>query len=418
LHGSDEGNRRSVIEALPAASLLQTPGARADASTWCDESGHVWLFGGEGFDDDVSTVQPKLINDLWMFNTSRLEWSLVHGSRMHATLSSENRTFHSNTNVGPVPRKQAVTCGVPGIIFVVFGGIDGNGHLLSDTWLYVIQKDRWLPLFWNNTKKAAYPTSAWSTSASWCHVDALYVIGSGGGNVTEMWKLSLKTLEWTRENFLNLVDQHRCTYNPLDPATADTVSMVWNGTFFLYRWQIIRDDSDGSSLKIFIDLQRWLSLPLPHVSKWHSKPFMWSDLNSFTTGTNVCRSANYRNDSSSHQCDVQRCYNIMNNTLWPMNKFRTSSWFYQDNMYIFGGQGVISDSTTYFNDLFVVHLSDGAKSNYVTIILSLCFVLVAFIVCGLGLFCILRCDDYRRGRKKSRELRIHYMPLTDLSLYE
>jgi len=51
-------------------------------------------------------------------------------------------------------------------------------------------------------------------------------------------------------------------------------------------------------------------------------------------------------------------------------------------------------------------------------VVSLITAFVTFIVFIFGMFCISRYCDYQLGRKKSRELRIRYIPLIDQTLYE
>ena len=54
------------------------PGGRSNPSSWTDNSGNFWLFGGTGFDSrgDLGTL-----NDLWEFKPSTGEWAWMSGSR-------------------------------------------------------------------------------------------------------------------------------------------------------------------------------------------------------------------------------------------------------------------------------------------------------------------------------------------------
>jgi hypothetical protein len=65
----------------PAAMYEYTsgvaPGARYEASTWTDNSGNFWLFGGEGYDANGNFGE---LNDLWQFNPSLNEWAWMGGS--------------------------------------------------------------------------------------------------------------------------------------------------------------------------------------------------------------------------------------------------------------------------------------------------------------------------------------------------
>jgi N-acetylneuraminic acid mutarotase len=53
------------------------PGGRYRASTWVDNGGNFWLFGGEGMD---AYYQDGQLNDVWMFNPSTSEWAWMGGS--------------------------------------------------------------------------------------------------------------------------------------------------------------------------------------------------------------------------------------------------------------------------------------------------------------------------------------------------
>jgi len=429
LQGSNEGNQHSIIETLPSASLLQTPGARADAVTWCDEAGHVWLFGGEGYDDDTSSTQSKLLNDLWLLNSSRLEWNLMHNGRIQSTFSAyhgesknslKTEAHQNGTDTVPEPRKGAASCGVHGIVFVIFGGVDSQANSLTDTWIYLIEKARWLPLS-EDGSQLVYPPTPWSTTISWCHLDALYVIGNSTDYIPQMWKFSLRTLKWSDESLSLELLQH-CPNGSLQStqrSTANDISVVWNATFYLYQWLIVHSDND--SLIISIDLKRWPSFPsTKFTDDWYSRPMLWAELNSFYMQNAICNSPAILQcgDINGQSCKFHKTYQITSGTLWPKQRIHSSSWFYNGNIYIFGGRAVFHDSEIFFNDLYMLHPSYSIDSHNVVLLLSFAIAVVAVILSGLSIFCILRCCDYHQGRKKSRELRIRYMPLRDMSLHE
>ena len=75
--GQNQPNTPGVygIQGKPAAS--NWPGARAQAASWTDSSGHFWLFGGYGAD---STGNDVLLNDVWEFGPSSMQWTWVAGS--------------------------------------------------------------------------------------------------------------------------------------------------------------------------------------------------------------------------------------------------------------------------------------------------------------------------------------------------
>jgi hypothetical protein len=59
----------------PAAA--NTPGSRSESVGWSDNSGNLWLFGGNGFD---SAGTQGYLNDLWEFNPFTAQWAWIAGS--------------------------------------------------------------------------------------------------------------------------------------------------------------------------------------------------------------------------------------------------------------------------------------------------------------------------------------------------
>jgi hypothetical protein len=70
--GSDGVNAAGVYGTKGVPSANNTPGARFGATSWTDQSGNLWLFGGAG------SVGEQ--NDLWMFNPTAGTWTWVSGS--------------------------------------------------------------------------------------------------------------------------------------------------------------------------------------------------------------------------------------------------------------------------------------------------------------------------------------------------
>lgn len=68
-----------VYGTLGSPAVGNSPGGRDEANTWVDQSGNLWLFGGEGFD---STDNWSYLNDLWMFSPSTSSWEWLSGSNM------------------------------------------------------------------------------------------------------------------------------------------------------------------------------------------------------------------------------------------------------------------------------------------------------------------------------------------------
>jgi N-acetylneuraminic acid mutarotase len=60
--GSNAIGANGVYGTKSSAAATNIPGARTGAVSWTDRSGHLWLFGGNGYD---ATGMPGRLNDLW-----------------------------------------------------------------------------------------------------------------------------------------------------------------------------------------------------------------------------------------------------------------------------------------------------------------------------------------------------------------
>ncbi len=75
ISGSDVINQPGVYGTKGVADPANIPGARAQAASWIDSSGNLWLFGGTGWD---SAGDQGSLNDLWKFDGT--SWTWISGS--------------------------------------------------------------------------------------------------------------------------------------------------------------------------------------------------------------------------------------------------------------------------------------------------------------------------------------------------
>lgn len=75
--GSDIVDQPGVYGMLEASAPANVPGSRFDASSFTDANGHLWLFGGCGYDTGGTFGE---LNDLWEFDPSTSEWTWKAGS--------------------------------------------------------------------------------------------------------------------------------------------------------------------------------------------------------------------------------------------------------------------------------------------------------------------------------------------------
>ena len=133
---------------VPAAG--NNPGSRSGAASWTDDRGHLWLFGGFGFDSNRNSSGP--LNDLWEFDPATQEWTWISGSNsvlheligqpgVYGTLGSPST---ANT---PGGRSGASTWADRIGHFWLYGGSGsdskGTGGDLNDLWVFDPSTDQW-----------------------------------------------------------------------------------------------------------------------------------------------------------------------------------------------------------------------------------------------------------------------------------
>ena len=128
------------------------PGARSQAASWLDASGHLWMFGGEGIDAYGLTGQ---LNDLWKFDPTlgaTGEWTWMGGSNtVGIPFGGQPGIYGSQgtpaqTNI-PGGRYGAMTWKDASGNFWLFGGqgidVTGTQGYLNDMWKYTPSTGQW-----------------------------------------------------------------------------------------------------------------------------------------------------------------------------------------------------------------------------------------------------------------------------------
>jgi N-acetylneuraminic acid mutarotase len=77
--GSNTADQLGRYGTKGSPGAANIPGARDGAAPWIDPQGDLWLFGGWGWGAERSYI-PGVLNDLWRFDRTTLEWSWVSGS--------------------------------------------------------------------------------------------------------------------------------------------------------------------------------------------------------------------------------------------------------------------------------------------------------------------------------------------------
>jgi N-acetylneuraminic acid mutarotase len=153
--GSTSPNQPGVYGLLLTPSPTSSPGARNGSTSWTDQNGNFWLFGGAGYDENGND---GVLNDLWEFNPSLGEWAWMSGN-------------------GAVPSPCSIQgeCGQPGIYGTL--ATRAPGHIPG-----------------GRTRSAG-----WTDSGGHQWLFGGYGIDAKGqlGQLNDLWEFDTSSNEWT-----------------------------------------------------------------------------------------------------------------------------------------------------------------------------------------------------------------------------
>jgi len=136
--------QQGVYGVLGAPSASNVPGGRANAVSWVDAGGNLWLFGGLAFD---SAGTFGYMNDLWKFDPGSKQWTWVSGS--NTVQGAQTAVFGTQGVAAP----SNVPLGVTGAT----GWIDKAGNLWLFGGVAYVQGYGW----YNNLWEFAPSTGQW-----------------------------------------------------------------------------------------------------------------------------------------------------------------------------------------------------------------------------------------------------------------
>lgn len=207
-----------------------TPGSRAGSYIWTDSSGHLWLFGGEGYDSNFNL---GYLNDLWEFDPALNEWTWRGGASTFPAKTSAGDICDIRQN--PNPCDIQGTYGAKGVAapqntpgshaygeswtdrdgnFWMMGGygLDTNGHYgeLNDLWEYRPSTELWTWVAGTDlvdqsgvygtlgTPAAANSPGARNDGFTWIDANgSLWLYGGGGDCDDDLWQFDVASEEWT-----------------------------------------------------------------------------------------------------------------------------------------------------------------------------------------------------------------------------
>ena len=217
--GPNTSNAGGVYGTLGVASISNMPGARAEAITWIDSSGNLWLFGGFGYD---STNTLGELNDLWEFNPAAGTWEWVSGSNTVSAGGVYGTLGVASAGSTPGARASAVSWTDSSGNLWLFGGngFDSLGVSgdLNDLWKLNPTTGTWEWVSGANTSGApgVYGTQgvastgntpgARNSATSWSDsFGNLWMLG-GSGYFNDLWKFNPTAGTWEWVNGSNIVN--------------------------------------------------------------------------------------------------------------------------------------------------------------------------------------------------------------------
>ena len=121
------------------------PGARENSVSWTDNSGNLWLFGGNGYASNGNS--PGLLNDLWRYNPSTRQWTWISGSSQLNSRGNYGRKGRTSLTSVPGGRSMAAAWKDAQGNLWLFGG---NGYAsnndrgdLNDLWVFSLAFNVW-----------------------------------------------------------------------------------------------------------------------------------------------------------------------------------------------------------------------------------------------------------------------------------
>lgn len=216
--GTSLMNQNGIYGTKGVPSTTNTPGGRYLGSTWIDNAGNLWLFGGYG-NDGAGGV--GYLNDLWKFNPATMEWTWVGGSNSVSVVGSYGAIGVASPSNNPGARGRSTSWVDNNGDFWMFGGYGfattttaGN---LNDLWKFNMTTQQWTWISGTNGINLAavfgskgVPSTANRSGARLNSVSFVdnsgnfWLFGGVGitggptiGKMNDFWKFNPATLEWT-----------------------------------------------------------------------------------------------------------------------------------------------------------------------------------------------------------------------------
>jgi N-acetylneuraminic acid mutarotase len=210
--GDSTHDQSGVYGTKGIASGTSKPGARQFSSSWKDNSGNFWLFGGEGID---SNGNDGYLNDLWKFDGTNWTWVSGNNTRnqagIYGTKGVAAGTNKPGGRIGTISWRDS-----SGNLWLFGGaGYDGNGNVVGFDDMWKFDGTNWTWMFGDNTNPSpVYGIKGVTTAANWPgtrssgiswndSIGNLWYFGGQGydsagnfGELNDLWKFDGTNWTW------------------------------------------------------------------------------------------------------------------------------------------------------------------------------------------------------------------------------
>jgi N-acetylneuraminic acid mutarotase len=228
MSGSKSIAQAAVYGSLGVEASGNVPGSRTEASSWRDNAGFLWVFGGSS-------------NELWRFNPTTGYWACFRTGTASGNYSQKGTP---SAAVIPGPRGYAVTWNSGlGTLWLLGGGgvaLASPGDTLSDLWKYDIASNQWTWVSGSSEDhNGNYGTCGVGIATNWPGArrnfgactgpdGTMWLFGGDGygqfgqlGKLNDLWKFDPGTRTWTWVHGAKLAGQYAIYGSKGIPAPAN-----------------------------------------------------------------------------------------------------------------------------------------------------------------------------------------------------
>ncbi|MDI1355870.1 MAG: kelch repeat-containing protein, partial [bacterium] len=228
MKGSNVGNQYATYGLQGTPSASNNPGGRWIASSWIDNAGKFWLFGGEAYAVSFGTGKS---NELWRYDPTTSEWTWMNGYSLLNQNGNYGTIGVSSPFNNPGSRRGAMTWKSSSGDLWLFGGygygVSGGLGNLNDLWKYNVSTNEWTWISGSgiinqtgtygsigvpavtNSPGSRQEATIWNDNSGNIWMSAGYGYGASAtiGLLNDLWRYNISSGQWTWMKGTNSINQ-------------------------------------------------------------------------------------------------------------------------------------------------------------------------------------------------------------------